>query len=281
MGGGAGSARWVEEMSNSSKSASVPDCKVYERCMRVACCDSPAAVMCISASLSDGCRIETLVPPLSSTENEEADFGRLPVSPSSQLSHYDSWVEAYNCLAHVPCAWDRCFPGGGNFDGAVSDDVRVRALPGFSVTPRDVNLQQGETASLSLSLDVVDNSTVSVTLTLVTKNGEPQLSPVATLSPSTLIFSPGSGPQTVHVQWNGPGQAGMRFTCGPGSGHYSEVDASMLHSTLKEIKKIRFEILKQILFRFGNKLLDSASDTADLMRFSYQCWNVGYIECHT
>ncbi len=310
-----GAATWRAEMRNISLQTGVIDCSVHERCLRVACCGAPTAVQCAQAAVtSRGCSVDAMVPPLSDVENSTADWGILPLSVTSQLAHYESWVPGVSCLPFVPCAWDRCFPGGGNFDGAVSDNVIITALPGplpffcshqdarlastrstphwifhfhflatclspwlplhcaltllcwtpslqhsatpsflsfalawpdsvhvcgciclcvllcagFIVSPRSINLQQGDVGTLFISLDTPQTVPVNVSLSLVKQDGQPLPSAVASLSHQSLFFPAGSSaPLPVRVWWEGAGRADLMFDCSSASGGYATVRYSI------------------------------------------------------
>jgi len=161
----------------------------------------------------DRCALSSLHPPFSAVEDHASDWGLLPLSPASQLAHYASWVPGVQCLPFVPCAWDRCYPGGGNYDGAVSDTSTITTLPGFAVSQDTVNLKQGETVTINITLDVPtpDSGIVNVSLSLVGIDGvTEQEFPVASLSPSRLTF--GQGLPTwvvVSLRWERLGRAGQ------------------------------------------------------------------------
>ena len=219
--------RWLETMSQVSALAAgagdltQTECATpeYFNCYRSSCCASPEALACSAAVENAGCNVSMMVPELAqdSTPQQddsttlEHDFGVAHASAAQREQLYKTWVPGVNCLPHVACAWARCFPGKGNYEGVTSHPLTIRALPGFGMDPPMLSLLQGSDQYFSVLLDRAPSTPVTVALSLIsdlTAGG-----PVALLEPTEVTFVIGqtrSAPVT--VRWMTAGRASLRLT---------------------------------------------------------------------
>ncbi|MGB1600919.1 MAG: hypothetical protein ACPIOQ_49735, partial [Promethearchaeia archaeon] len=219
--------RWLETMSQVSALAAgaggltQTECATpeYYNCYRSSCCASPEALACSAAVENAGCNVSMMVPELAqdSTPQQddsttlEHDFGVAHASAAQREQLYKTWVPGVNCLPHVACAWARCFPGKGNYEGVTSHPLTIRALPGFGMDPPMLSLLQGSDQYFSVLLDRAPSTPVTVALSLIsdlTAGG-----PVALLEPTEVTFVIGqtrSAPVT--VRWMTAGRASLRLT---------------------------------------------------------------------
>jgi hypothetical protein len=208
---------WLQTMATISAAAGAgADCsqQKYYNCYRSACCSSADAQMCAAAVERAHCNISLLVPTLMEQPaqvDSSLDFGLPPANPAGQAALYHSWVTGINCYPHVACAWARCFPGKGNYEGVQSQSVTILASPGFRVEPSFLTLQQGVERELVIVLDRVPSSAFTVRLSVIPDLAENGL--VAEVDPTSVSFETGVLRSTpVTLRWIGAGRASIRVT---------------------------------------------------------------------
>lgn len=226
-----GDERWDLTMTNISGTAGAgADCSrlEYRNCYRSVCCSSHEALACAAAAESAGCRTDLMVPALANApEDDAADFGVPAASVVQEKALYLSWVPGVNCHPHLACAWERCFPGKGNYENVESHPLTVLALPGFQMEPPFLALQQGADRKTTIILDLAPTSRFTVRLSVISIGSS--ASPVAMLVPAELMFEPGQTRSSVPVtiKWMAPGRASLRITTEfaeqPDAGAYSNV----------------------------------------------------------
>ena len=213
--GGANQTAWALVMRALSRRVGVADCTIYDGCLRAACCGSTAAQTCVSAVVAGGCRADWMLPAFSGTESPSTDWGWLLAS-NNATALYRTWVSGFDCQAFVACAWHRCFPGGGNYDFVMSDDVAIVSIPGFSIAPSAINLNQGDSFSLSIQPEQVPLTQFILTLTLFPRG-------VAVTIPSQLLVQ-NSTTQTVRILWASAGRASLRLFVSENASNYAGHD---------------------------------------------------------
>ena len=228
-----GGKKWMDTMTNISAAAGGGvDCaqRQYRNCYRSACCASSEALACASAVVHAGCKIELLVPilapELAEFEDVTSDFGVPAASAEQQEALYQSWVPGVNCEPHVACAFERCFPGKGNYEQVESHPLTIRALPGFGIEPPFLALQQGADQEITVILDRSVSTPVTVKLSIISDltSGEP----VAQIEPTQIVFDAGTTRSSpVTLKWMNPGRASLHlttdFTQQPEAAEYSNV----------------------------------------------------------
>ena len=222
---GAPSEAWGASLAAVAEAAAVPSCGAHVGCLRAACCDSARAQECVAAALAFGCNASRMVPPdLAGPPDPAYDFGAAPASPAAALEMYAGWVPGANCQPFVPCAWNRCFGGGGNYDGVESEPVAASARPGFALEPRVVDAALGEPARASLALRQAGEGAVTVALAVVPDAGDQRAGaqPVALVRPAVLTINGSSAANiTVHrLRW---GRASLEVTVLEAGGAYRNV----------------------------------------------------------
>jgi hypothetical protein len=218
-----GDSNWLSRMQNISSLAGVSDCTPFRGCFRAACCDSSEGKQCISALKDAGCNLYKIVPPLSATEDQSYDFGALPVDIAQTDLLYKTWVDGLDCQPYVPCAWAQCFPGPGNYESVLSQDITVTAYPGFDITPPNSNMHQGQPVQMTIALQTVPSGPVAVRLYVVDKMKQVLSDPCVHVFPQVLVFSPQSTNQSITVQWLKHGRASFLLVADEGSNLYANV----------------------------------------------------------
>jgi hypothetical protein len=215
---------WTTAMQQLSNKCQVSDCSIYAGCFRVRCCSSANAKTCISSAVTKGCDKTLLVPPLSSKLDSASDWGYKSLSETAQQQQLSMpLVPGLDCGPFIPCAWQECFPQNGNYDEIYSETISIIALPGFTVEPQQINLQQG----IAVTIQITPNKspanpiTVSVDVSASSLSGK-QGEPIAIASPATVQFL-GLYTQNVSLVWNVPGRGDLRLIASGSSEFESSV----------------------------------------------------------